>query len=61
MIALAVDSPDMVTKMHAKAMSLGCSDEGAPGPRAEGRLFFGYVRDPEGHKLAFFTVLNVSE
>ncbi|MZR31134.1 VOC family protein [Sneathiella litorea] len=54
MPALLLDSTETVTKMHAKAIELGGTDEGAPGPRGGGQLFFGYFRDPEGHKIAFY-------
>lgn len=54
MIALAVDSAETVEKMHAKAIALGGTDEGEAGPRGAGGTIFSYVRDPEGHKLAFF-------
>ena len=53
MVAIAVDSNDQVDSLHAKAMSLGASDEGAPGQRDD--TFYGaYFRDPDGHKLAVF-------
>ena len=39
MVALAVDSKDHVERLHAKAISLGASDEGAPGLR--GDTFYG--------------------
>lgn len=55
MPAIITDSPETVKKLHEKALSLGATDEGAPGPRQDGRMYFGYVRDPEGHKLAFFS------
>jgi predicted lactoylglutathione lyase len=35
MVALAVDSPELVNKLHARAIELGGVDEGAPGPRGE--------------------------
>lgn len=35
MVALAVDSNAKVDALHRKAMSLGATDEGAPGPRAQ--------------------------
>lgn len=54
MSALLLDSPETVSRMHAKALELGATDEGAPGPRGAGQLFFGYFRDTEGHKLAFY-------
>ena len=54
MAAIAVESRDMVGKLHAMALSLGGSDEGAPGPRGTRKTEFAYIRDPEGHKIAFF-------
>src|ERR1700761_9637715 len=34
MVALVVDSRDKVHALHAKALALGATDEGAPGERA---------------------------
>lgn len=53
MTALVVDSKEKVDRLHAKAMSLGARDEGAPGPRGEG-FYAGYFRDLDGNKLNFF-------
>jgi len=50
MVALNAGSQDMVKKLHAKALELGGSDEGEPGPRGVGG-HFGYFRDPDGNKL----------
>lgn len=55
MPALLMDSTEIVQKLYEKALSLGALDEGAPGPRAGGNMYFSYVRDPEGHKLAFYS------
>ena len=52
-VALAVDSTDKVDALYAKAIELGGTDEGAPGPRGEG-FYAGYFRDPDGNKLNFF-------
>ena len=53
MVALAASNPAQVHALHAKALALGASDEGAPGPR--GSNFYGaYFRDPDGNKLAVF-------
>ncbi|WP_404400419.1 VOC family protein [Pelagibacterium halotolerans] len=50
MVALAVDGAAAVDRLHALALNLGASDEGAPGPRGQG--FYGaYFRDPDGNKL----------
>ena len=53
MIAIAVESPDKVNEMHAKALELGGADEGAPGPRGE-QFYAGYFRDLDGNKLNAF-------
>ena len=51
MVALVVDSNAKVDAMHAKAMSLGARDEGAPGPRGDSGFYAAYFRDPDGNKL----------
>mgnify|MGYP005838697691 CR=1 FL=1 len=53
MVALNMDSEEMVQKMHAKAVELGGRDEGAPGPRMDG-FYAGYFRDLDGNKLNAF-------
>lgn len=53
MIALALDAPDKVDAFHAKALELGGSDEGAPGPRGD-QFYAGYFRDLDGNKLNAF-------
>lgn len=53
MVALAAGSNENVDKLHAKAMELGGTDEGAPGPR-EGNYYGGYFRDLDANKLVFF-------
>ncbi|WP_209426663.1 VOC family protein [Pararhodobacter sp. SW119] len=56
MIALAADGPEAVQRLHARALELGASDEGAPGPRSRSGFDFyaGYFRDLDGNKLNFF-------
>jgi len=54
MVALVVDSPEKVQKLHAKALALGGKDEGAPGPRGDGGFYAGYFRDLDGNKLNAF-------
>ncbi|HYJ82296.1 MAG TPA: VOC family protein [Allosphingosinicella sp.] len=57
MVSLVVDARDKVDRLHAKALELGGSDEGAPGLRGpEGdRAFYGaYFRDPDGNKFCVF-------
>ena len=54
MVALAVETPKQVDALYAKAIELGATDEGAPGPRGEGGFYAGYFRDLDGNKLNFF-------
>lgn len=57
MVALAADSAEQVQALHAKALALGATDEGAPGPR--GANFYGaYFRDLDGNKLAAYCILK---
>lgn len=50
MLAIAVDSKEDVARVHAKALALGGTCEGEPGPRgAFGE--FAYFRDLDGNKL----------
>ena len=59
MAAIACDSRQAVDALHAKAMELGGTCEGAPGVRGdEGpQAFYGaYFRDPDGNKLAAFRI-----
>ena len=56
MVALAAGSRDMVDKLHARALGLGASDEGEPGPRGDGAFYGGYFRDLDGNKLCAFHV-----
>lgn len=53
MIAIALNSPEKVDAFHAKALELGATDEGAPGPRFD-NFYAGYFRDPDGNKLNGF-------
>jgi catechol 2,3-dioxygenase-like lactoylglutathione lyase family enzyme len=59
MPAISVDAREKVDRVHARALALGGSDEGAPGLRTpEGdRAFYGaYFRDPDGNKLCVFCI-----
>ena len=51
MIALRMVHRDDAARMHAKALELGGSCEGAPGPRGEHGVFAAYFRDLDGNKL----------
>lgn len=54
MVALQLDSKEKVKALYAKAIELGATDEGPPGPRGDG-FYAGYFRDLDGNKLnAFF-------
>ena len=57
MVALQAASPDQVKALHAKALELGGTDEGAPGPRVEG-FYAGYFRDLDGNKLNAFCMVE---
>lgn len=50
MVALQADSRAQVDRIHASALALGGTDEGAPGQRSEG-FYAGYFRDLDGNKL----------
>jgi catechol 2,3-dioxygenase-like lactoylglutathione lyase family enzyme len=53
MVAIPGGSRQKVDQLYSKAMSLGATDEGAPGERMP--TFYGaYVRDLDGNKLCFF-------
>lgn len=59
MVALTVDSRAKVDALHAKALELGGSDEGAPGlrgPEGPQAFYASYFRDPEGNKLCAFRI-----
>ncbi len=53
MVALHAGSSDKVDALYAKAISLGATDEGEPGPRG-GTFYGGYFRDLDGNKYVFF-------
>jgi catechol 2,3-dioxygenase-like lactoylglutathione lyase family enzyme len=54
MVALEARDRAQVDRLHRLALSLGGTDEGAPGPR-EG-FYAGYFRDPDGNKLNAFVM-----
>ncbi len=54
MVALAVENSAKVDAFHKKALELGGTDEGAPGPRGDGGFYAGYFRDLDGNKLNVF-------
>ncbi|QUJ78289.1 VOC family protein [Sulfitobacter albidus] len=54
MIAFTADTKQEADQMHARALELGATDDGAPGQRIPDRFYGAYVRDPDGNKLCFF-------
>ena len=54
MVAIPGGSRDKVDALHAKALQLGATDDGAPGERVPGVFYGAYVRYPDGNKLCFY-------
>lgn len=54
MIAIAAKNAAQVKSLYDKAIALGATCEGEPGPRLGGAVSCGYVRDLDGNKLNFF-------
>ncbi len=55
MIALDVETSEMVEKVYARALSLGAEDEGHPHDRGSSMGFYGgYFRDLDGNKLVAY-------
>jgi len=55
MVALVAESRAQVDELYAKAIELGATDEGKPGPRGDG-FYAGYFRDLDGNKLNFYFI-----
>ena len=53
MVAIPGGSKEGVDRLHAKALELGATDEGAPGDRIPNVFYGAYVRDLDGNKLCF--------
>lgn len=53
MLAFACRDPAQVDALHARALALGGTDEGAPGPRGGG-FYAAYFRDLDGNKFNAF-------
>ena len=58
MLALNAGSKEKVDQIYEKAISLGASDEGAPGLRGGGPFYGGYFRDLDGNKFAAFCIVR---
>jgi catechol 2,3-dioxygenase-like lactoylglutathione lyase family enzyme len=56
MAGIAVESRELVDRIHRKALELGGADEGLPGLRAVGGdgFYAAYFRDLDGNKLDVF-------
>lgn len=56
MVAFALDNRENVDRLYQKAMELGATDEGKPGPRGgeDSPFYAAYFRDLDGNKLNFF-------
>ncbi len=55
MVAIAAKDKAQVDQIYAKAISLGATDEGKPGPRGD-NFYAGYFRDLDGNKLNAFVM-----
>jgi predicted lactoylglutathione lyase len=53
MIAFPAETKEEVSVLYDKAISLGATDEGAPGQRVPDRFYGAYVRDADNNKLCF--------
>ena len=51
MLAFQVESREKVDQLHALALQLGASSEGAVGERGTRGFYAGYCRDLDGNKL----------
>ena len=54
MIAFPASSKEEADVLYNKAISLGATDDGAPGQRIPDQFYGAYVRDLDGNKLCFF-------
>ncbi len=57
MMAIACASTDIVKELHAKALALGGTCDGAPGYRGDGNVFYGgYFRDLDGNRFVGYFI-----
>ncbi|GAA6177186.1 VOC family protein [Sulfitobacter pacificus] len=54
MIAFPVSTKEEVDTLHARAIALGATNDGAPGQRIPDRFYGAYAHDPDGNKICFF-------
>ena len=55
MAAIGVASKEQVHQVYDRAIALGATDEGGPGPRGD-NFYAGYFRDLDGNKLNVFVM-----
>ena len=53
MISFNAKTTKRVDEFHRKALEIGATSEGLPGPR-HGENYYAYVRDPDGNKLCVY-------
>ena len=53
MISFDAQKPEKVVEIHKKAIELGATNEGDPGPR-HGENYYAYFRDLDGNKICDF-------
>lgn len=53
MIGLGAENQEQVEHLYQKAIELGATCEGKPGPRGDGTFYAAYFRDLDGNKLNF--------
>ncbi len=58
MVALAAENPEKVDSLYNRAIELGATDEGKPGPREDGAFYAAYFRDLDGNKLNVFCIVK---
>jgi len=58
MIAFSVETKEKVHSFYNKAIELGATDEGEPGPRGDSGFYAAYFRDLDGHKFNVFTFVK---
>jgi predicted lactoylglutathione lyase len=54
MVAINAGSKENVDALHAKAIELGATCDGAPGQRIPDMFYGAYIRDADKNKIAFF-------
>ena len=53
MISFDGKTPEKVNEFHQKALKIGATNEGFPGPR-HGEDYYAYLRDLDGNKICVF-------